>query len=141
MRRRVIEIVIVFLNVLAVIAFAVSQAEQAFLKDGISPIPERDCEAELLGFVGDAGQTILAPAVSAGPGLIVREIVPCISSRAVILADGAPLPFGEIRPPLEPWDWVAGCISLAQAPGFYPVLLRHESPFSVSYRSPGPDDG
>src|SRR2546422_1588703 len=34
--------------------------------------------------------------------VIVREITPTISVRGIILTDGAPLPFGQIRPPSLP---------------------------------------
>src|SRR5262249_30989640 len=45
-----------------------------------------------------------APAICARPRLIVREVVPGVAAVAVVLADGAPLPLAEIRPPLPPGD-------------------------------------
>ena len=49
MTGRSIQIVIEFLDIFAVIAFAVSQAEQAFFQNGIMSIPEGQSEAESLG--------------------------------------------------------------------------------------------
>jgi hypothetical protein len=43
---RGVEIVVELLHVLAVVAFAVRQAEQALLQDGIAPVPQRDRQAE-----------------------------------------------------------------------------------------------
>jgi hypothetical protein len=52
--RRRVEIEVVLLDVLAVIAFAVGEAEQTFLENGIASVPEREREAEQLPIVGDA---------------------------------------------------------------------------------------
>ena len=63
MGRRAVEVEVVFLDILAVIAFAVGQPEQAFLENRILAVPQRQREAKPLLVVGDAGQTILAPAI------------------------------------------------------------------------------
>ena len=55
-RRRAVEVEVIFLHILAVIALAVGQAEQPFLEDGIFPIPEREREAEALLVIGNPGQ-------------------------------------------------------------------------------------
>ena len=44
--RRAIEAEVVLLDVLAVIPFAVAQSEQAFLEDGVAPVPQREREAQ-----------------------------------------------------------------------------------------------
>ena len=102
MGRRAVEVEVVLLDVLAVIAFAVGQAEQAFLEDRVLAVPQGQREAEPLLVVGDAGQAVLAPAVGAGAGLVVGEVVPGVAALAVVLADGAPLAFAEVRAPLFP---------------------------------------
>src|SRR5262249_30428581 len=102
MGRGAIEVEVVFLHVLAVISLAVGEAEEALLENGIFLVPQSQREAELLLVVRDPGQTILAPVVRAGPRLLVREVVPGIAVLAVVLADGAPLTFAEIGPPLPP---------------------------------------
>ena len=101
-RRRRVEVEITFLDVLAVVALRVGQAKQALLQNRIATIPQRQCEAEAAFAIAQAEQTILAPAVGAAAGVVVREILPARPVRRVILAHGAPLPFGEIRPPALP---------------------------------------
>ena len=78
-RRRAVEIKVVFLDVLAVVAFAVGQAEQAFLQDRVAAIPQRQRKAEPLLVVGDAGQAIFTPAIGAGARLVVSEVVPGVA--------------------------------------------------------------
>ena len=101
-RRRAVEVEVVLLDVLAVVALAVGQAEQPLLEDRVLAVPQRQREAEPLLVVGDAGQAVLAPAVGARAGLIVAEVVPGVAALAVVLADGPPLPFAQVRPPLLP---------------------------------------
>src|SRR6185437_2317430 len=102
MRRRRIEIEIVFLHVLAVVPLAVGQPEQPFLEDRVFAVPERERRAEVLVLVANPGKAVFAPAIRSRAGLIVREVLPSISAVAVILAHGPPLPFAEIRPPVFP---------------------------------------
>ena len=102
MGRRAVEVEVVFLDILAVIALAVGQAEQAFLEDRVLAVPQGEREAEPLLVVGDAGQAVLAPAIGAGAGLVVAEVVPGVAAFAVVLADGSPLAFAEVRPPFLP---------------------------------------
>ena len=52
--------------------------------------------------IGKAGDAILAPAIGAAAGMVMRERGPSDAIRAVILAHGAPLPLGQIRPPAPP---------------------------------------
>ena len=102
MRRQVVDVEVVLLDVLAVVALGIGQAEQAFLQDRVPLVPQREGQAEPLLVVADPGDTILAPAVRAGPGLVVAEIGPGVSAVAVILPDRAPLPLAEIRSPGSP---------------------------------------
>ena len=102
MGRSVVEIEVVLLHILAMIAFAVGKAEEAFLQDRVAPIPERQGEAQPLLVVANSGESILAPAVGAGPCLVVREVVPGIPVAAVVFANRAPLPFAQVRTPLLP---------------------------------------
>ena len=102
MRRRRIEVEVILLHVLAVIAFISRQAEQAFFQDGIAPIPQRQREADPLVAVADPADAVFSPAIGARARMVVREIFPGRPVRAVIFADGAPLPLGEIRSPALP---------------------------------------
>ena len=98
--RRGIEVVVELLDVLAVVALAVGEAEQALLQDRIAAVPKRQREAEPLLLVGNAGDAVLAPAVGPRARLIVRKILPGVAVRAVVLADRAPLPLREIGSPV-----------------------------------------
>ena len=102
MRRRAIEVEVALLDVFAVIALFVGEAEQALFQDRIAFVPQRQRKAEELLVVRDASKPILAPAIGAGACLIVSEVAPRIAAGAVILADRAPLPLAQIRAPLLP---------------------------------------
>ncbi len=97
-----VEVEVVLLDVLAVVALAVGQAEEALLDDGIGAIPEGEGEAEPLAVVGDSGEAVLAPAVGARPRLIVAEVVPGVTRLAVVLTDRPPLALREVGAPLLP---------------------------------------
>jgi hypothetical protein len=58
------------------IAFIACQTEQPFLKDGITLIPERNCETDELVPIADARQSILVPAIRAGASVVVWKEVP-----------------------------------------------------------------
>ena len=79
--RRRVEVEVVLLDVLAVVALAVGQAEQPLLEDRIAAVPEREREAEALAVVGEAGEAVLAPAVGARARLVVAEVVPGVAVR------------------------------------------------------------
>ena len=101
-RRGGIEIVIIFLDVLAMIAFRSSQPEQALLQNGIAAIPEREGKAKTLVIVGNAGDAVLGPAIGARAGMIMGEVIPSGPIRTVVLARISPRTFGEIRSPTLP---------------------------------------
>src|SRR5207245_4524027 len=97
-----VEVEVVLLDVLAVVALVAGEPEQALLEDGIVAVPQRQGEAETLVVVRDAGQAVLAPAIGAGAGMIVREEFPRRAVRAVVLPDSAPLPLAQEWPPATP---------------------------------------
>ena len=97
-----VEVEVVFLHVLAVIALVARQAEDPFFQDGIALVPQGQGETDHLLAVADAGQPIFIPAVGAGTGLVMREIFPGVSIRAVVFAHGAPRALAEVRPPTLP---------------------------------------
>src|SRR5207249_6973177 len=101
-RRRRVEVEVVLLDVLAVVALAAGQPEQALLEDRVAPVPQRQREAQPAVIVGDSGDAVLAPAVRARARVIVRKGVPGRAAGAVVLPNGAPLPLGEIRAPPPP---------------------------------------
>ena len=115
-RRRAVEVEVVLLDVLAVVALAVGQAEGALLQDRVAAVPQRQREAQHLVVVADAGQAVLAPAVGARARLVMAEVVPGVAVVAVVLAHRAPLAFAEVRAPLLP-------VRLACARLVKPLLL------------------
>src|SRR5262249_5375928 len=92
------------LDVLAVVALAVGQAEKALLEDGILAVPQSERKAEPLLVVGDAGQAVLSPAIGSGTCLIMAEVVPGVAALAVVFADRSPLPLAEVGSPFLPGD-------------------------------------
>src|SRR5688572_27012480 len=101
-RRRAIEVEVVLLHVLAMVAFVVGQPEEPLFENRILAVPESQAEAKMLLVIGNAGDAVFAPPVGARAGMVVREEVPGVAVLAVILADGAPLPFTEVWAPLFP---------------------------------------
>ena len=77
--RQVVDVEVVLLDVLAVIAFAVRQPEEAFFEDRVVLVPQADRETQALLVVADPGDPVLAPPVGARSGLVVRQVVPRIS--------------------------------------------------------------
>jgi hypothetical protein len=69
MRRRRVEVEVVFLDVLAVVPLAVGQPEEPLLEDRVLTVPQGEREAEELPVVGNARQPVLAPAdrLASGP--------------------------------------------------------------------------
>src|SRR6516225_9606549 len=65
-------------------------------------VPESQREADKLVLVGNSGEAILAPAISAAARLIVRKGIPRRSVGAVVLAHRAPLPLRQVRTPALP---------------------------------------
>src|SRR5262245_27519335 len=104
MRGGTVEVEVVFLYILAVVAFAVRQAEQAFFQDRVSTVPQSNRETELLFVVRDPCDAILSPTVSARAALVMTEVVPRIPILAVVFTHCAPLPLTEVRTPLLPLD-------------------------------------
>ena len=97
-----IEVVVIFFDIFAVVAFVAGEAEEAFLEDGVLVIPEGEGEAEAAFAVGNAQEAVFAPAVGAGAGVIVGEVTPAIAVGGIIFADGGPLALGEVGAPAFP---------------------------------------
>src|ERR1700734_1001669 len=111
-----IEVEVVLLYVLAMITFAVGQAEEPLLEDRILAVPQRNREAQHAMNVGDPRETVLAPSVCARARLVMREIIPGIAVLAIVFADGAPLPLAQVGPPLFPR--YLGVVAFPQASAF-----------------------
>src|SRR6185295_13829885 len=98
-RRRRVQVVVALLDVLAVVALAVGQPEQALLEDWIAAVPQRQREAEDLLVVADAEQAVFTPAIGAAARGVVAERVPGGAAGAVVFADRAPLALAQVRTP------------------------------------------
>ena len=101
-RRSVVEVEIALLDVFAVVALVAAHAEEPFFEDGVASVPQRQGKAQHLMAVADSGQAIFIPAIGARAGMVVGKMIPCGAVGAVVLADRAPLPLGEVRAPLSP---------------------------------------
>ena len=101
-RRRVVEVEVVLLDVLAVVALAGRQAEEPLLEDRVAAVPEGGGEDEELVAIADAGDAVLAPAIGLAAGQVVRQVVPGVAVGAVVLAHGGPGAVADVRPPAPP---------------------------------------
>src|SRR5205085_7069803 len=81
--------------------------EQPLFENRVLAVPERQTETEALLVVGDPGEAVFPPAIGARPRMVVREEVPGVAVLAVVLADGPPLSFTQVRPPLLPGSLLA----------------------------------
>ena len=102
-RRRAVEVEVVLLHVLAVVALLIAEAERALLQERVLLVPQRDGEADGLPVVAEPGEAILAPAIRPAPRVVVREVVPGVSARAVVLSHGAPRAIADVRAPAPPF--------------------------------------
>src|SRR5579872_4210427 len=100
MRGEVVEVVIELFNVFSMISFLIAQSEKPFFQDLVLAVPEGYCETEVLKEVGDAAQAVFAPEISPAVGMVIREIVPGVAIRTVVLSYCPPLSFAQVRSPL-----------------------------------------
>ena len=75
----------VLLGVLAVVALAIGQAEEAFLEPVVLPVPCGDREIEEPIAVAQPRDAVLAPAIGARMAVLEGEEGPCIAVRGVVL--------------------------------------------------------
>src|SRR5580700_1218218 len=94
-----IEVVVVFLDVLTVVAFAIGETEKPLFQDRVFFVPQGEGEAQPLLLVADSGQAIFAPAIRAAASVVMGKVVPCIASRGIVFTYRSPLAFTEVRSP------------------------------------------
>src|SRR2546427_4482397 len=99
---RAVEIEIVLFYVLAVITLVAGQSKNAFLQNGIVLVPQGHRKTDHLAPITDSREAILIPAIGTRSCLVVGEVFPRISVRAVVLTHCAPGTFAEIRSPALP---------------------------------------
>jgi hypothetical protein len=88
------EVEVVVLEVFAVVALGVAQAEGPLLKDGIGAIPEGQGETQPTLLIADAQQPVFSPAIHPRAGLIMGKGAPGIAIGGVVLPHRAPLAIG-----------------------------------------------
>ena len=93
MRRRGVEVKILFLHVFAVIALLARQAKEPFFQHRVLPIPKRERKAERLMPVGNPRNAVFAPAISFGARMFVRKVTPRIAVGRIIFAHCPPRAF------------------------------------------------
>ena len=101
-RRRAVEIKVVFLNVFAVVGLAVGEPERAFFENWIFTIPQGHAKTQQLLVITDASKTVFAPVVGSGAGLVMCKVIPRVSILAVVLADRTPLALTKVGTPFFP---------------------------------------
>ncbi len=114
MARYAIQVEIELLDVFAMVALGVGQAEQAFLEKGIAFVPQGDAQAPLLGLVAEPGEAILAPAIGTAARMVMGKVAPGVAIGAVVLTDRGPLALAQVGTPLAP----GGGIGIGQALAF-----------------------
>src|SRR5206468_1927148 len=102
MRRRRVEVVVVLLDVLAMIALRGHEPKEAFLQKWIFPVPEGERKTDELMPIADAADAVLSPPVGARAGMVMRKVIPCRSTFAVVLANRSPLALAHVRSPTFP---------------------------------------
>ena len=63
MRRKIVEVIVEFLHIFAMISLAVSETEESFFENWIFTVPKCNGEAKILEVVGNAGKSIFSPEV------------------------------------------------------------------------------
>src|SRR5690606_5004477 len=99
MRRCIIQVVIQFFDILTVIALRTGQSKHSFLQNRILPIPHSQGKTDSTFLIGDSCDPVLPPSVHPASSVIVGKIIPGTTIGTVILPNGSPLPFTEVRPP------------------------------------------
>src|SRR6266700_4342171 len=99
--------------------------------------------------VGNAHDSVFAPTIGARSGMIMRKEIPSRAVRAVVFADSAPLPLGQIWSPALPMDFALACFFQTfffsvHDHSLFCVLLRSAHGSATSkrlfcYKSSGPE--
>src|SRR5690606_15354696 len=102
MRRRVVEIVIIFLDVFALISLRTGESEQPFFQYLVLSVPERDRKTNVLLAVADRRDAILVPAERPHMGVFERKVIPRGTIGRIILANRSPRTFAYVTSPKLP---------------------------------------
>jgi hypothetical protein len=100
--RQRVEVEVVFLHVLAAVAFARRQTEHPFLQNRIAAVPERQRERQDLIAIAQPRDSVFAPSIRPAACVVVRHVIPRVAARAVILAYRSPRAFRDVAAPPPP---------------------------------------
>src|SRR3954468_7304108 len=76
---RAVKVEVIFLDILTVVPLTVGEAEQSFLQDRIDPVPKPESETKGLFLVRNPSNSVFAPSVCPGSGMIMREVIPGVA--------------------------------------------------------------
>ena len=122
----------VLLDVLAVVRLGPGQPEGALLEYRIAAVPQRQPQAQPLLDVAEPGQAVLAPAVGPRARMVVRQVVPGLTVRAVVLANRPPLALAHVRPPQVPLTGLPQAVLKPPEPGHPVTFSAHRGSPSCS---------
>src|SRR5271169_6891981 len=125
-----VEIPPIFLHVLAVVSLRAGQPERALLQDRVTAVPQRQAQAQPLLHVAEPGQAVLTPPVGARPSVIVRQVIPRLAVRAVVLPHRAPLALAYVRPPPVPFAGLPQSVFQPPEPSYPIPFSTHCRPLS-----------
>src|SRR5689334_11104323 len=102
MSRRVVEKVVILLDILSVVSLRVGEPKQPFLQKRVRSIPEGERKAEDVLPIRDSKEPVFAPSIRAIERHVMGKRVPGIARSGVVFPHRTPLPLCEIWPPAMP---------------------------------------
>ena len=125
------------------VALGTGHPVEPFLEDRVLLVPKGKGQAEALFDIAEPGEAVLAPAVGAGAGLVVGQVVPRLDLlAAVVLPDRPPRPLAQVGTPAVPGTRLEEAVLRAPEGGHPLALLaprgrviRHEPSLSVDPRA------
>src|SRR5437867_1160662 len=122
---RGVEVIVQLLGVFSMVALVVRQAKDAFLQNRVFSVPQSERKTKALLVIADPGDAVLAPAIRAAAGVVVGHVFPGVAVWTVVLAHGAPLAFGQVRPPKFPALLPRGVLLEAKLLGCCGSIIFH----------------
>src|SRR5690606_5948866 len=90
------------LNIFAMVALVVGESKQTLFQDSILTVPKCRRQAQYFPSVTKPRNALFAPSVGITSGFIMVYKLPRRTVFTIIFANGAPLPFSQIRTPFFP---------------------------------------
>src|SRR5580693_4954791 len=96
---RIIQVIIIFLNIFPVVSLIARKPEISLLQYGIFFVPQRQRKTQKLFFITNATDSLFSPAVSFASGHIVTDKFPGSSVFTIVFPYGSPLTICYVRSP------------------------------------------